>query len=207
VRVNKNNRNAAHGELRKPTADELRAAIEEAVRDPKLQQAMSVAWLRERLTLFQNTGNPLFAWEIYRNRRRSRNAIPSAVLAHFDDVAERVLALANRRARTAQDLLEAFTLKSRVGHGGLTRIFTQHAHCDRDMELALEVANLRFDGIGLKCAQQKVAARQRVGGPRGGYSFTTVRNAWKKYGANLPAPGMSVSCSVARILSQVMTPT
>jgi len=127
--------------------------------------------------LFERTGNPLHAWQVYAAARRDKRAIPESALAYLDVCAARLLDAAALKAKSqAIYAAEAIGLKKagRTGRKNVFREFHDHDTLWRAIALAAEVAQVLADGTKLDFAYDDVARAH-------GVSRTTVRRAYKTH--------------------------
>jgi hypothetical protein len=135
---------------------------------------------------YQLTHNPLFAWEAYRCHRKLGGPIPAWILDYLDRLAGGMLQAhaQSRGALSARGLAELLTETGSKGRGGVARIFEQYARFQRDCELADRVERL-IEGGCRRPEAWRLVANPTPGHPRSGFSESTVRRAWERYGPYL----------------------
>jgi hypothetical protein len=147
--------------------------------------------LRTLQQLFQQTGNPLFLWNVYQICRETNTPFPSWVLKAFDEQARRLDDVQNRDPDLSQFTHEApyrewkkatltafgFNLRK---YGGESDPFRAKLRAYDDLHLAIRVRVLVDGPEKLEPLKATAYVARKEGGC--GNSETTVRTAWKKFG-------------------------
>ncbi len=105
-----------------------------------LQQQRHESLMNEKRDLYQETGNPLFAWDAYALCRKRNKPVPAWVLCYLDDIAKRLLQAKNTTFDLARTL--GFTDDKKMSGG--SQIWEQYTKSMiQQQAIALVVDHLR----------------------------------------------------------------